>query len=342
MDILQQDISGFVASFTDYEQLRGKSFAITGATGLLGSVTIKCLMSLNERYHLNLRILAVVRNTAKALAVLGEESECLMFYNYDFTSSDRFNPPLTVDFIIHYASPTASKYFVQHPVETITAGINGTREILEYAKDTHLQGVVYLSSMEAYGQVVDDAKPLTESCQGYVDLADARSSYPMAKRAAECLCHAYFTEYDIPVRIIRLAQTFGAGVARDDNRVFAQFAHSVMNSQNIVLFTQGEQKHCYCYTIDAVKAVLCVLLKGKDGETYNVANEQTYISILEMAQFVCKEFNQKVKTVIQLQDGMGYPPPTKLKLDTSKIRALGWAPQYNLRQMFTNLIVWFR
>ena len=142
-----------------------------------------------------------------------------------------------------------------------------------------------MSSLEYYGQNFDD-KIITEEVQGYVDNTAARSSYPLGKRAAEYLCAAYSQQYGVNVKIARLTQTFGAGVAADDNRVFAQFARSIICETDIVLHTKGDSAKPYCYTIDCVSAILYILLKGNNGEAYNVANSETYISIREMAEFL--------------------------------------------------------
>ena len=142
--------------------------------------------------------------------------------------------------------------------------------------------MVLASTLEVYGTVTDDRRPLTEDMQGYLDPMATRSSYPLAKRAAEALCHNYADEYGVHVKVARLAQTFGAGVNGNDNRVFAQFARSVMKNENIILHTTGELSRCYCYTIDAVMAMLYILLRGKDGEAYNIANED--LSIINISE----------------------------------------------------------
>ena len=144
----------------------------------------------------------------------------------------------------------------------------------------------------------------------------------MAKRAAECLCLSYAREYGVPVKIARLAQTFGAGVADDDNRVFAQFARNIINNQPIILHTRGELRRCYCYTVDAISAILYVLLKGQDGEAYNVANDETYMSIMEMADYLCEHFGKESKPRVELQDGLGYSPTTKLTMFDRLIKSL--------------------
>ena len=83
-----------------------------------------------------------------------------------------------------------------------------------------------------------------------------RSAYPLGKRAAEFLCAAYAAQFGVNVKVARLTQTFGAGVASDDKRVFAQFARSVANSEDIVLHTTGESAKPYCYSTDSVSAIL--------------------------------------------------------------------------------------
>ena len=193
-------------------------------------------------------------------------------------------------------------------------------------------------AQQVYGSIYDDSHPLSEEEQGYIHLSDTRSSYPVAKRAAECLCHAYAREYGVHVKTARLAQTFGAGVTADDNRVFAQFARNIIAGEDIVLHTTGELSRCYCYTVDAIEAILFILLKGEDGEAYNVANESTYISIIDMAKFLCNTFNPDIQPVIQLKEGMGYSPMTRLRLSCSKVHQLGWTPRYDMKTMFQRLI----
>ena len=340
--VLKDDLKLFADNFPLAHELNDIVIAVTGATGLLGSCMVRCLLSLNERYDLHLKVVAVIRNEAKAREMFGEESESLKYIAYDFSSSEPFNPGIKIDCLVHFASPTASKYFVEHPVETMHVALGGTEKVLRYAADNDLKSLVYVSSLEVYGTVTDDSHPLTEDQQGYLDVLSARSSYPMAKRAAECLCHAYSEEYGVNVCIGRLAQTFGAGVDKDDNRVFAQFARSITTGDDIVLHTKGELCRSYCYTTDAVSALIYIMLHGDKGEAYNVANEETYTSIIDMANYLTKEFNPEVKVKIQFADGMGYSPSTKLRLSANKINQLGWHPQFDKHAMFDRLIRSFK
>ena len=301
---------------------------------------VHCLLALKAQRGVNLHIVAIARNMEKAVRLFGEEREELSYYQYDFSSTEPFQPKRKVDYLFHFAAPTASKDFVEKPVETMNMVYMGMQNILNYAEQAKLESLVLASTLEVYGTITDDSPPLTEDKQGYLDPMATRSSYPLAKRAAEGLCHNYAVEKQVKVKVARLAQTFGAGVSKQDNRVFAQFARSVMKNEDIILHTTGELCRCYCYTIDAVTAMLYILLRGKDGEAYNVANEDTYISIREMAELVASTFNpQRVKVVIQPQDGLGYSPTTKLRLATQRIQELGWKPHYGLKEMFRRLIL---
>lgn len=331
--VLTRDIYNFKASFPFRDELRGASFLITGATGLIGSTLIRCLAALNEGIH----IFAPVRNLAKAKMMFGENfpgvdfMECNIMDIVDGAFGE-------IDYIVHGAAPTASKFFVENPVETIDTIFNGTKAVLDYARSHQVKSLVNLSSLEVYGTILDDSLPVSENVQGYLDPLSVRSSYPMAKRAAENLCVAYAKEYGVHVKTARLTQTTGAGIAKDDNRIIAQFARLAAKGEDIVLHTKGDSARPYCYTIDSINAILYILLKGADGDAYNVANEETYISARGMAEYLQKKFNPSINVRVELGDNYGYAPATKLRLSSSKLRSLGWKPQYGLKEIFCSLM----
>ena len=335
--IEQEDWQVFAQHFLLFEELRGKNIGITGATGLLGSCMVHCLMALNNKHKLDLTIVCFVRDINKATKMFSTCKQ-LIIVQHDFGKRKELPLDVHIDYLIHFASPTASQYFTNRPVETMLTDFDGTAQVLRFGFLQKVSSIVNVSSLEVYGSIYDDSEPLTEKQQGYIDPMQTRSSYPIAKRAAECLCHAYAKEYQVHVKTARLAQTFGAGVSKEDNRVFAQFARNIIAGEDIVLHTTGELSRCYCYTIDAIEGILYILLKGEDGEAYNVANEESYISIIDMARFLCQEFNPNIKPVVELKEGMGYSPMTKLRLSCKKIRSLGWAPRYDMKTMYERLI----
>lgn len=331
--IQELDIKEFARNFVLSEQLAKSNFLITGATGLIGSTLIHCLLALEKE----IKIIAPLRNKAKADEIFSEdELQHIRIIECDIAKYD-YNQLSGVDYIVHCAAPTASKFFVEKPVETFDIIYSGTKVLLDYAKDRKVKSFVYLSSLEVYGEIHDDSKAVTEDVQGYLAPLSVRSSYPMAKRAVENLCCLYATEYGIPVKIARLTQTTGAGLAMEDNRVIAQFTRLAANGQDIVLHTTGEAARPYCYTTDAISAILYILLRGNNGDAYNVANEETYISARAMAEYLRDEFYPNIEVRVELNDNMGYAPATKLPLSTIKLQELGWRPIVGKKEIFKRL-----
>lgn len=327
--IFEEDIKNIINDF-DMSVFDGKTILVTGATGLIGKLCVKSL--LNSGY--NTQVIALVRDEEKAKNIFGE-SKRLTYLVQDI--NQRINTTRRVDYIIHAASTTSSKDFVEKPVETIYTAINGSRNILEFAKNKRLEGMVYLSSLEIYG--VNEKENIKERDYGYIDILNPRSSYSESKKMVETMCISYGTEYGVPVKIARLAQTFGAGVSISDNRVFAQFAKAIINKENIILHTKGETKRNYCYTTDAVRGIFTILTKGENNNAYNVANENSYCSISEMAHLLENEYTKVEYKIDEIN--RGYNPTVKIALNTEKLNALGWEAKVNLKEMFDRLIMNF-
>lgn len=326
MDVIEQDIQIITKDF-DMSVFDKKTVLVTGATGLIGKLCVKSL--LNSGY--NTQVIALVRNEEKAKSVF-EESKRLTFLVQDI--NNKIQTERKIDYIIHCANTTSSKDFVEKPVETIYTTLNGTRNVLELAKNKKVEGMVFLSSLEIYG--ITDTEGVKENDLGYIDILSCRSSYSQGKRMAETLCVSYGNEYGVKVKIARLAQTFGAGVSKEDNRVFAQFAKSVINKENIILYTKGETKRNYCYTTDAVCGIFTILTKGEKNNAYNIANKSTYVSIAQMAKSLEND-DTKVEFCIDNVE-RGYNPTIKLCLDTDKLEKLGWSAKVGLDEMFERTI----
>ena len=338
-ECLIQDFTGIKNNpAIDWEKLDGASILITGATGLVGSMAVKALLNCSE----NIIVYALVRNINKAEAIFAEEvnNPRLKFVIRDVTVPAEISD--SIDYIIHGASVTASKYMVSNPVETLMTAIKGTTNILELAKSHNVKSMVYISSMEAYG-VTDSKKDIiTEKDLGYIDILNPRSSYSEGKRICECICAAYASQYNIPVRIARLAQTFGAGVPKSDTRVFAQFAKSAIKGENIILHTKGESFGNYCYTADVISALLCLLTRGEIGQAYTVVNEETTMKIKDMANLVANEIsNGKSQVVFDIPENsavLGYAPDNTMHLTAQKLKNLGWSPSFGLKEMYQRMI----
>ena len=155
------------------------------------------------------------------------------------------------------------------------------------------------------------------------------------------MCVAYLKEYGVPVKIARLAQTFGAGILPNENRVFAQFAKSVIHGENIILHTKGLSEGNYCYTRDCMTGLLTILLKGKDGEAYNVSNPNSHATIVDMAKMVAHKIakgNIEVLFDIPETNTFGYAADTKMKLSSNKLQKLGWNPEIGLEEAYKRMI----
>lgn len=336
--ILEKDITNLIAHKKYFKDFKGSSLLITGSTGLIGSILIKALIK-----NGNIRVYAACRNKKKFETMFSDYfCENLIPVYSDIINLDISN--IDVDYIVHGASITDSKTFIDKPVETIDIAIDGTRNLLKQCIGKQLKGVVYLSSLEIYGAFknIDNIVTVKETDAGYIDTMAVRSSYSEGKRMVENICKAYQSEYNIPIKIARLCQTFGSGVEYKDNRVFAQFARAIIEHKDIILKTKGETVRNYCYTTDAISGLLTILSKGNIGEAYNIANMETTISIADMAQFVCDMYpdsgSKVVFDIVEDSSKLGYNQVLKLQLCSDKLSDLGWKPDFGLKNMFRNLI----
>lgn len=333
----QMDLKRVAYADYDFELLRNSTVLITGATGLVGGALTRAILCANRLRGLNMRVLAPVRSMEKAKKALdgvwGRPDLCA--FEADITDSLSISEP--VDYIVHAASATSSGYFMTNPVETIHVSFMGTENALNLAREKKIRGMVYLSSMEAFGITDSSLERVTEKQLGYIDPQAIRSCYSESKRMAECLASAYAAEYGVPVRSARLAQTFGAGVQAGESRAFMQFALSALKGQPIVLHTTGESYGNYVYLADCIHALLLLLTRGENGDVYTVSNESACVKIKELARITAQNLsNPEVNVVFDIpkdRNKFGYAPDTKLRLSSGKLQALGWQPQVELRDM---------
>jgi len=340
---LQEDLEIIAgAKNINWSKLKDRTVFVTGATGLVGSQVIKALLCVNRISKTNISIVGLARDEKKVIEIFDEN---LINSKLEFIYGDICNPinyDKNIDYIIHGASVTASKFFVEHPVETMDIAINGTKNILELARLKEVRGMVYLSSMEVFGRTDQNLETVLEKDLGYIDVLNIRSCYSEGKRTCECLCSAYASEYGVPVKIARLSQTFGAGITKAENRVFAQFAKSAINKTNIVLHTNGQSEGNYTYLRDTIIALFVILERGNIAEAYTVVNEQTNITIVDMAKMVANEIAKgKIDVVFDIPEDTlmyGYAPETKMKLSSKKLRKLGWEPTVDLLEAYLRMI----
>lgn len=319
-----------------WDYIDGKTIVVTGASGLVGGAVLRSLLGRNDTAHSGITVIVPVRSTSRLDDCILERTDVEPML---WDAIDGLIPEIeSCDGIIHCAAPTSSGYFIRRPVETIKSIFGGTLAMLEVAKKNSAS-MVYVSSMEVYGDQ-SRSNPIVESEGGALNAMSLRSSYPQAKQLAETLCASYAAEYGLRITVARLAQTFGAGVSKEDKRIFAHIARSVLNGENVKLATSGEKSNMYVSIDDAVAALLLLLSKGKSGEAYNVANEMTYCSIRQMAEMVIEVFGRRNQRVIVNADpssAVQYPAASQLALSTQKLCSLGWRPSKGLKDMYSEL-----
>lgn len=296
--------------------MEDKIVFISGAGGMIGKALTEYLMS---------KGIQVIANT-KTPQEIGTIN-----HSQDITE------PLTykgrIDYIVHLGALATPEAFKNNPVEVMTSNFIGIKNLLDYAKENKVERVLYVSSGEVYGKTEEE---LTEEASGYVDILKPRSCYPISKRASETLCISYMKEYGVDVVIARPCHIFGKP-GEKDNRVFAQFIRNIENNEDIVLKSEGKDIRSYCYINDCVKALFKILLEGKKGEAYNISSEA--ISIKELAEIVAKIGNKKVVYETPKEEEQKvFNPMSKAVLNSNKLRALGWKPEYTIEEGFKKII----
>jgi len=318
LQIFEQDLP--------WEKLSGANILVTGATGLIGGCLVETLM-MNPKRDYN--VFASGRNEKRARKRFAEFSEDKAFH---FTQYDVMQPlqsDVCFDYIIHAASNANPKFYATQPVEVMKANIDGVANLMEYGLKHVMKRFLYVSSGEVYGE--GDGRVFTEDYSGYVNCATPRACYPSSKRAAETLCVSYAAEYGADVVIARPCHTYGPHFTEQDNRVYAQFIRNVLRREDIVMKSTGEQFRSWCYVVDCASALLHILLKGENGQAYNIADANSNISIRELAETIAKIGGKKV--VIDVPDAdeqKGFNVVTKSVFSTGKLEDLGWKVQSSI------------
>ena len=324
----KQDILHIFQEDLPWGKLSGCNILVTGATGLIGGTLVEVLMMNPQRdYH----VFASGRNEERAKKRFAEfiKDKCFHFVRHDVQAP--LESGVNFDYIIHAASNASPNFFVKKPVEIIKSNITGVANLMEYGLAHGMRRFLYVSSGEIYGE--GDGRIFTEDYSGYVDCTKPRSCYPSSKRAAETLCVSYADEYGSDVVIARPSHTYGPYFTEQDNRVYAQFIRNVLRGEDIVMKSSGEQYRSWCYVVDCISALLYILLLGKSGEAYNIADAESNISIRDLAETIAKIGGEKVVIDVPAdEEKKGFNVVSKSVFSTVKLESLGWKPQGHIEQ----------
>lgn len=340
--IMQEDFQRLYAREIEWKRLYGKSVLITGAYGMLASYATFMLTYLNEFHQADIKIYVLGRSEQKARKRFEEYFEKPYFH---FVRND-LTKPLTdlpkIDFIIHAASLASSQFYGTNPVDTVMPNVIGTYELMRFSVENKVESVLFVSSAEVYG--VTNADLIAENDFGISNPLDIRYCYGEGKRMGECLCKCYEQQYGVPVKTVRLGHTYGPTMdLKNDKRVFAEFVSNIVANEDIVIKSDGSPKRAFCYIADATAGFFKVLLDGKNGEAYNIANENGLISIRELAETLVALYPEKgleFKYVPRAADDIYIENKYKKHSapDTEKLRTLGWTCEYGIKEGFFRTI----
>jgi nucleoside-diphosphate-sugar epimerase len=325
--LYQEDLAN-VLSIPGLNELKGKSFLITGASGLIGVCLIDALMLYN-RQGAGITIYAVGRSKEKAFSRIGEYYNDSFFHFIEQDVRDSFPEGLSVDYIIPLASNTHPLAYSQYPVETLEINIMGAENALNKAIQCGAT-VLYPSTVEVYGNARGE-DVFTEDYTGILNLNNARSCYPESKRVSEALCHSYASEKGAKVKIVRLSRIFGPTMLPSDSKASSQFIMKAVNKEDIVLKSKGEQYYSYTYVADAVRALLFVLLYGDYAVPYNIASEQCSVHLKDFAGICAK--NASTNLVFELPSDVekkGYSTAMNAIMDTQRLASIGCKSIYSI------------
>ena len=341
--IIEEDVLRMMQSNALLEKLFGKTILITGASGYVPAYFVHLFMKMNEINNANIKVLALCRNQSKA------DMRFEQYYSspyFELLLQDVCVPVTTtekIDYIIHAASPAGVTERQKNVLDTFNANVKGCYNMFELAHKNNVQGFLFVSSVDIYGKIPNGERHI-EGIYGSIDPLDERDVYSNGKRACESICMCESIQNDVPVTIARPAQIIGPGIALNDGRLHADFVNQMISKGEIVLKSDGTAIRSFLYITDAILGLLHILLYGKEGEAYNVANEKNEASVKELAEVMAREFEGKdihIKfDVTQRKNPEVTHALSVVCANSEKLRNLGWEPQVSLEESVKRLITY--
>lgn len=309
--------------------LEGKTIVITGATGMIGSCIVDALAVWNRNQGEPCQIVAISRRETAARQRFSYcwDEPWFIYIQQDVCQAAN-GWPEKVDYLIHAASNADPVSFAKAPVDTLMANVLGTDLLLKAGMACGMERFLYVSSGEMYGQPDAQQNDFVETYCGPVDHSLSRACYPAGKRAAEVLCQSYMSQYGVDAVIVRPCHVFGPTMTGSDSRAVSEFLRSAVDGRNIGMKSAGLVERSHCYVINAVDAILTVLLKGAKGNAYNIADPACQMTIRDFALQSAKAGGCEVvfenPSDLELK---GYSKISRQVLSAAKLMELGWHGQ---------------
>jgi dTDP-glucose 4,6-dehydratase len=279
-----------------WDKLSNSTIFITGATGFFGKCLLKNFLYANSKLNLNIKIVALSRNPAGFILNYPEFNNSSIIYIKGDVKDFEF-PEQNIDHIIHAATDVNMKLIIDEPLTIYDTIVDGTKHVLEFAKQKKIRSVLYISSGAIYGKQPHALTHVTEEFIGSPDINASDVSYGEGKRVAEILCHVYNKQHGVNTKIARCYSFVGSYLPLDGHFAIGNFIQDVINNKQIKIQGDGSPYRAYLYTADLVIWLLTILLEGKNCYPYNVGSDEA-INLEDLANTINTFSKEKLKIEI--------------------------------------------
>ena len=306
-----------------------KTILITGGAGFIGSHL--CDFLLDKGY----KVIALDNLITGSLENIEHlrKNKNFSYINHDVSRHIAINEH--VDFVMHFASPASPIDYQKIPIQTLKAGSLGTHNTLGLALAKKAKYVL-ASTSEVYGDPLVNPQP--ETYWGNVNPVGVRGCYDEAKRFAEALTMAYHSIHKVDTKIVRIFNTYGPRMRKNDGRVVPNFIMQALKNQPITVNGNGKQTRSFCYVSDLIEGIYKLMLSDINSPV-NIGNPEEY-TVIEFAEIIKKLTRSKSKIVFRplpVDDPhVRCPDITKAK------KELNWHPEVKLKYGLTKTIDWFK
>jgi nucleoside-diphosphate-sugar epimerase len=322
-----------VVGIETWRSLAGQSIFMTGGTGFIGKWLLATLLDANKRLGLDCKITVLSRDPATFLRSWPGVVGRLNWVEGDVRSFSVDKQHF--DVIIHAATDVVSQV---SPLEVFSTCLDGTRRVLEVARQCQASRLVLISSGAVYGPLPDGMTHVPETYMGGPDPLLPSSAYGEGKRVSEWLCCQAATK-NFEVKIARVFALVGPHLPLDKHFAIGNFLQDAMAGKQIVIQGDGTPHRSYLYAADMAAWLWSVLIKGHPGHAYNVGSDVS-ISIRSLAERVCYLLNNQLGIRLQQEatrnaKSIRYVPavsrsrhelnlPEPLDLDEAILRTIQW------------------